>query len=150
SAFSLRPALIAPWPNEATTNGCNSPKGQLFDPFSAPLICSRPSTASCAGWCWGGGAIVGSAVRLAVGGVRGERLWLRSGFRGLAADRGAGARREPCPGVGVVRGGSGGGRADRAAARPVGRVPPQATGADHHGSDPVRGDGDDPDRVRPA
>ena len=96
----------------------------------------------------GQAAVAGAAVRVALGGVRGQRvrLWVR--VRCVSADRDPRAARRAGRGVGAGRGGAGGGGGGGGAARPVGGVPPQAAGDGGDGPDPVRGDGERPGRVR--
>ena len=93
-------------------------------------------------------AVAGPAVRLALGGVRGQRVRLGLRVRRVSPDRDPGAARRAGPGVGAERGRAGGGGRGRGAARPVGGVPPQAAGDDGHGPDPVRGADEHSRRVR--
>lgn len=93
-----------------------------------------------------GGGWAGSSA--GCGRVRGQRVRVRPGVRGAAADRRAGAGGPSRRGVHAVRGGAHGGRADRGAAGAVGGVPAQAPRHDRDGPDPVRGHGGDPGGLR--
>ncbi len=114
-----------------TTRGCGAPAGRLFDPRSAacldlagPLVV-RDDGEGCVTW-WQ--AVAGPAVRVAVGGVRGQHVRHLARVRRVPADRDPGAARRAGRGVGAGRRRAGGGRRGRGAARPVGGVPPQAAG----------------------
>ena len=71
----------------------------------------------------GGPAVAGEGFRLAVEGLRGERVRHRPGVRGLRHHRHQGAARGTCPGVDPRGVGAGGGRVGRGPARTVGGVP---------------------------
>lgn len=96
----------------------------------------------------GGATILGAAVRLAVDGLRGQRLRLRPGIRGVPTDRRAGAACQSRRGVRAVRRGSRRGCVDRGAARAVDGVSPQTSRDDRDGPVPVRHHDDHPARLR--
>src|ERR1700677_3422393 len=89
-----------------TTHGCGSPAGRLFAP---------------PGRCWLGSghdrqAVAGTAVRLALVGVRGQRVRIGVRVRRVSPDRDPGAARRAGRGVGPGRGRACGGSGGRGAA----------------------------------
>ncbi len=87
----------------------------------------------------GGATIFGAAVRMAVDGLRGQRLRLRAGVRGFPPDCRAGVACRRRAGVRAVGDRSGSGCVDGDATRSMGGVSAQATSHDRDGHGPFRG-----------
>jgi hypothetical protein len=140
-----------------TTPRCGSPARRLFARWPPPRFDRRavprerpPRKAPEKGREDDGEAVAGAAVRVALVGVRGQHARHVARVRRVLADRDPRPARRAGRGVGAGRGGVGRGVGGRGAARPVGRVPPQAAGDDGHGPDPVRRADEHPRRIRPA